>query len=123
LSASVLHPPSREVGLPEIEPTEKNWDFGRKVKRFAFPRSSGGFRLVEVRSVTGDPTQGRAIVLLRDEKPKLRVGQSGCLYIITSSDPGESRVPQNLGTGQKLNVGPTISGVHGQPQKYNKDDS
>jgi hypothetical protein len=42
-----------------MEPPEKNWDFGRNVKRFASPWSSGGFRLVEVTPVTGD-RYGRA---------------------------------------------------------------
>ena len=44
-------------------------------------------------SVTGN--------VVPDEKPKLRVGHWGCLHIITSSGLGPSRLPQNLGMGQK----------------------
>ena len=42
-----------------------------------------------------------------DEKGKLRLGQWGCLNMVTGSGFGESSVPQNLGSGQREEGLPT----------------
>jgi hypothetical protein len=40
--------------------------------------------------------------------------------MITGSGLGASRLPQNLGSGQKMEDHPTILGVRRQPQKCRK---
>jgi len=59
---------------------------------------------------------------ISDEKCKLRPGPYGCSHIITGSGFGAFRLPQNLGSGQRVEADPVILGVAGRLQNGRKDD-